>query len=98
MTCPVLRRLMSKNRTTVDDAERLSHLAKIWSIAASSNASTPAGGSTVGIANQLAPQIAWRQRGPDYLAAYHSPELAYLGLHLRGLAAQHFEDQPGIIG
>jgi hypothetical protein len=34
--------LMSRNRTTPDDAERLSHLAKIFSTAASSNVSTSA--------------------------------------------------------
>jgi hypothetical protein len=43
---------MSRNRAIPDDAERLSHLAKIFSTAASSNVSTSAVGDHL-----LAPSI-----------------------------------------
>jgi hypothetical protein len=48
----MLRKLMSMNRTSPDDAERLSHLAKILSTAASSDVSTSAFGDHL-----LAPSI-----------------------------------------
>src|SRR4029450_55662 len=87
---------MSRNRNTPDDAERLSHFAKILSIATSSNISTLQ--ITRGAVDPLAPEIGRGYRGADDLLAYHSPELADFSLHLRGFAAQHLEDQAGTVG
>src|SRR5262245_34739626 len=98
MTWPTPRRLISKNRRIAEDAQMPSHLTNSFSIAASTNVVTSRAGKYLAKpVDSSAPKKRRSEVGADDLPPHDAPKLAYLGLHLRGFAAQHLEDQTCII-
>src|SRR5262245_34876500 len=89
---------MSRNRKTAEEAHMRSHFTNSFSIAASTNVATSWVSLPAKSVCLSAPEERRRGIGADHLLAHDAPELAHLGLHLSGFAAQHLEDQAGIVG